>query len=202
VRELHAERTQLEMQLVVARVAVAGAVASEASVRSSLEVAHLPAEDRATTAETTAAAAATERDSLASRLALAKVKIKKLWAVAASAEEVAERAKTAAAATETAARDAAQAAAREKAALEARVSELERDLSTATTDLATTSRQFSQVTNQLQVVTEETTQLRDSNAKLSQDLDGESDDPLLFLSGSALDPCRRLIRRWWLQGRV
>jgi hypothetical protein len=39
--------------------------------------------------------------------------------------------------------------------LEARVSELERDLGTATTDLATTCRQFSQVTNQLQVVTEE-----------------------------------------------
>jgi hypothetical protein len=57
--------------------------------------------------------------------------------------------KTTAAATETAARDAAQAAAREKAVLEARVSDLERDLGTATTYLATTSGQFSQVTNQL-----------------------------------------------------
>jgi hypothetical protein len=33
--------------------------------------------------------------------------------------------------------------------LEARVSELERDLSTATTDLAMAGRQFSQVSNQL-----------------------------------------------------
>jgi 3-phenylpropionate/cinnamic acid dioxygenase small subunit len=56
-------------------------------------------------------------------------------------------ARTAAATTETAARDAALAAAREKAVLEARVSELERNLSMATTDLAKTSRQFSQVTN-------------------------------------------------------
>jgi hypothetical protein len=71
------------------------------------------------------------------RLLLAKAEVEKLRAAAASAEEAAERAKTAAAATETTAWDAAQAAAREKAALEARVSELERDLSTATTDLAT-----------------------------------------------------------------
>jgi uncharacterized protein YoxC len=40
-----------------------------------------------------------------------------------------------------------------------------------------TSHQFSQVTNQFQVVTEEAAQLRDSNVKLSQDLDGKSDDP-------------------------
>jgi chromosome segregation ATPase len=53
------------------------------------------------------------------------------------------------------------------------VSELERDLGTTTTDLATADRQFSQVTNQLQVVSEEATQLRKSNAKLSQDLEGE-----------------------------
>jgi hypothetical protein len=58
--------------------------------------------------------------------------------------------------------------------LEARVSELERDLGTATTDLATTGRQFSQVTNQHQVVTEEATQLRNNNVKLSWDLKGES----------------------------
>jgi hypothetical protein len=37
VRELRAERTQLEMQLVVARVAAAAAVASEASAWTSLE---------------------------------------------------------------------------------------------------------------------------------------------------------------------
>jgi hypothetical protein len=55
---------------------------------------------------------------------------------AASAEEVAEKAKTAAAITESAAREASQTAAREKAALEVKVSELESDLRTATTDLA------------------------------------------------------------------
>jgi hypothetical protein len=42
--------------------------------------------------------------------------------------------------------------------------------------LATTSRQFSQVTNQLQVATEEVSRLQDSNAKLSQDLDGKRED--------------------------
>jgi chromosome segregation ATPase len=186
------------MQLAVARVVAAGAVASEASARSSLEAVRQSAEDQATTTETAAAAAATERDSLASRLALAEAEIKKLQAATASTEKAAERAKTAAAATETAA----QAAAREKAVLEARVSELERDLGTATTDLATTSRQFSHVKNQLQVVTEEAAQLRDSHAKSSQDLDDKSDDPLFFLSGSAFAPCRGLIRRWWLQGRT
>jgi hypothetical protein len=40
--------------------------------------------------------------------------------------------------------------------------------------LATTGHKFSQVKNQLQVVTEEVAQLRDNNAKLSQDLEGES----------------------------
>jgi hypothetical protein len=45
------------------------------------------------------------------------------------------------------------------------------------TDLAVTSCQFSQVMNQLQVATEEASRLRDSNAKLSQDLEGESNDP-------------------------
>jgi hypothetical protein len=39
VRELRAKRTQLEMQLIVARVAAAGAVESEASARTSLEAA-------------------------------------------------------------------------------------------------------------------------------------------------------------------
>jgi hypothetical protein len=124
------------MQLVVARVVAVGAVASKASAQLSLEAARQSAEDRTTTAETAAAATATERDLLASRLALAEVEVEKLQAAAASTEEAAERAKTAAAATETAARDAAQAATREKAALEARMSELECDLSTATTDLA------------------------------------------------------------------
>jgi hypothetical protein len=65
VRQLRAERTQLEMQLVVAQVAAAGAVASETSARASLEAARQSTEDRAISAETSATAAATERDSLA-----------------------------------------------------------------------------------------------------------------------------------------
>jgi flagellar biosynthesis chaperone FliJ len=135
-------------------------------------------------------------------LALAEAEVEKLRAATTFAKEAAERAKTAAAVTETAAQDAAQAAAREKAMLEARVSELERDLGTATTDLVMTSHQFSQVTNQLQVVTEEAAQLQDSNAKLSQDLDSKSGDPLCFLSGSVLAPCRDLTHWLWLQGRA
>jgi hypothetical protein len=101
------------------------------------------AEDRATTAETATAAAATERDLLASRLALVEAEVEKLREATTSAEEAVERAKTTATATEAAIRDVAQAAAREKATLEARVLELEHDLSTATMDLATTSHQFS-----------------------------------------------------------
>jgi hypothetical protein len=104
-------------------------------------------EDHATTTETVAATAATERDSQASGLVLAGAEVEKLRAATTSVEEAAERAKSAAAATETAARDAAQAAAREKAVLKARVSELDRDLGTATTELATMGRQFSQDTN-------------------------------------------------------
>jgi phage-related minor tail protein len=99
----------------------------------------------ATAAQTATAVATTKRDSLASRLALTEAKVEKLCAAAASAEEAAERARTTAAATKTAARDTAQAVAHEKATLEARVSELERDLGTATMDLATVGRQFSQV---------------------------------------------------------
>jgi hypothetical protein len=88
--------------------------------RTSLEATRQSAKDRATTTQTAAAVAATERDSLASQLALAEAKVEKLRAAAVSAEEATERAKTTAAAIETAA----QAAAREKAELEARVSEL------------------------------------------------------------------------------
>jgi chromosome segregation ATPase len=134
-------------------------------------------EDRAISAETTTAAAVTERDSLASRLVLAESEIEKLRVAAASAEEAAERAKIAAATAETTAREASQTTAREKVSLEAKVLELESDLRTATTDLATMSRQFSQAMNQLQVVTEEASRLQNSNAKLSQDLEGKSDDP-------------------------
>jgi hypothetical protein len=53
-------------------------VAHETSARASLEAAHQSAEDRAISAETTAVTAITERDSLASRLALAEAKIEKL----------------------------------------------------------------------------------------------------------------------------
>jgi chromosome segregation ATPase len=162
-------------------------VASETSAQASLEAARQSAEDRAISAETAATAAATERDSLTSRLALGEDEIDKLRAATASAE-----AKTAVATAEAAAREASQTAAREKAALEAKVLELESDLRTATTNLAMTSRQFSQATNQLQVVTEEASRLQNSNAKLSQDLEGKLDDPR-FLSSSALASCRDLI---------
>jgi hypothetical protein len=52
------------------------------------------------------------------------------------------------------------------------------------------------------VVTEEVAQLRDTNAKLSQDLDGKSDDPLLSFFGSPLVPYRTLIHWPWLQDRA
>jgi chromosome segregation ATPase len=177
-------------------------VASEVSTRTSLEAARQSAKDRTTATQTAATTAATEQDSLASRLALAKAEVEKIHSAAASAEEAAERAKTATAATETATRDTAQAAALEKAALEARVLELERDLGTSTTDLATAGCKFSQVTNQLQVVSEEATQLRESNAKLSQDLEGElrSYYPSLFRSLPA--SCHILTCWSWLQGRA
>jgi uncharacterized protein YoxC len=61
------------------------------------------------------------------------------------------------------------------------VLELESDLRTATTALVTTSHQFSQATNQLQVATEEASRLRDSNAKLSQDLEGKWNDPPILV---------------------
>jgi FKBP-type peptidyl-prolyl cis-trans isomerase len=89
-------------------------------------------EDRATTAQSAAATAVTERDTLASRLALTEAEVEKLRAAATSAEEAVERAKTTATATEATARDAAQATAREKAALETKVADLERDLGTST----------------------------------------------------------------------
>jgi chromosome segregation ATPase len=139
---------------------------------------------------------------LASRLALAEAEVKKLRAAATSTEEADERAKIAAATTKTAAWDAAQAGACEKATLEAKVSELERDLSTATTYLAMAGRQFSQVTNQLQVVSEEATQLRESNTKLSQDLEGESRGLCLSLFRSPLASCHVLICWAWSQGRA
>jgi predicted nucleic acid-binding Zn-ribbon protein len=111
---------------------------------------------------------------LVSRVVLAEAEVEKLRAAVASIDEVADRAKTAAAATEAAAQDTTQFAAREKAMPQTKVADLECDLGTAAVDLATASRQFSQVTNQLQVVTEEATRLRESNVKLSKDLEGKS----------------------------
>jgi hypothetical protein len=77
------------MQLVMAQVAAAGAVVSETSARASLEAARQSAKDRAISAETAAATAVTERDSLASRLALVEAVMEKHRVVATSAEEVA-----------------------------------------------------------------------------------------------------------------
>jgi chromosome segregation ATPase len=184
------------MQLLVARMAAAAVVASEVSARTSLETARQSAEDHAITAQTAAAAVATEWDSLVSRLALTEAE--DLRAATASSIEAVEGARTTTAATETAAR----VAAREKATLEARVSELERDLGTATTDLATAGCQFSQVTNQLQVVFEEATRLRENNAKMSEDLVGESRGCFLSLSHSLLISCHVLTRWSWSQGRM
>jgi hypothetical protein len=92
--------------MVVARVAAAAAVASEATTRTTIEAAKQSVEDRATAAPFAAATTMTERDSLVMRLALAKAEIEKLWAAAASANEVAERATTTTVAAEAAARDA------------------------------------------------------------------------------------------------
>jgi hypothetical protein len=66
------------MQLVVARVAVAGVVESKTSVWASLEVPHQSVKDRSISVETVAVVAASERDSLATRLALAVAEIEKL----------------------------------------------------------------------------------------------------------------------------
>jgi chromosome segregation ATPase len=119
------------------------------------------------------------------RLALAEAEIEKLHDIVASTTEAAKRATAAAAAAaEATTRDAAQAAAQEKAALETKVADLEHDLATAGVDLMTANRQFSEVPNQLQVVSEEATRLRESNAKLLEDLEGESSrhflSPFLF----------------------
>jgi uncharacterized tellurite resistance protein B-like protein len=69
-------------------------------------------------------------------------------------------------------------------------------------NLAMAGRQFSQVTNQLQVVSEEATQLRESNTKLSRDLEGESRDRFLSLFHSLLVSCHALICWSWSQGRA
>jgi DNA anti-recombination protein RmuC len=86
--------------------------------------------------------------------------------------------------------------------LEARESELERDLGTATTDLATAGRQFSQVSNQLQEVSKEATRRRESNTKLSEDLEGESNGRFPSPSPSLSDSCHALTYQLPFQGRA
>jgi chromosome segregation ATPase len=162
------------MQLVVAQVAADAVIASEVSTWTTLEDAKQSAEGHATATQTTAAAAVTEQDALASRPALTEAEVEKLRAAVSSTEEAAERARNAAAAIEAAAQDTAQEATRKKVMLETKVLDLERDLGTTTVDLAVAGRQFSQVSNQLQEVSEEATRLRKNNAKLSKDLEGES----------------------------
>jgi hypothetical protein len=78
-------------------VAAAGAVATEASTRVSLEAARASVEDRTTAVETAAVTAATEGDLLVSKLAVAEAEVERLRAAAVSAEEMTERAKTGAA---------------------------------------------------------------------------------------------------------
>jgi chromosome segregation ATPase len=171
------------MQLVVTRVAAATAVASEVTTRTTLEATKQSAEDRATTALSVAATTTTERDALATRLALPEEEIERLWAAATFANEAAERDTTSFAAAEASARDVARAAAQEKA----EVTDLEWDLAAAGADLATANHQFSEVSTQLQVASEEVTRLREDDSKLSQGLDGESNKP--FFSPPLLLAC-------------
>jgi hypothetical protein len=127
------------MQLVVALVAATAVVVSEASARTSLEAARQCVEDRATAAQTATAAAASEQDSLTSRLAplrprsRSSVRSRRLL-------KRPRRGPRPTTATKIVAQDAAQAATREMATLEARVLEVERDLGMATMDLATAGR--------------------------------------------------------------
>jgi hypothetical protein len=71
------------MQLIVAQVVAAGAVATEASTWASLEAARASAVDRATATETPVATAATEQDSLASKLVVNEAEVKRLRVAAA-----------------------------------------------------------------------------------------------------------------------
>jgi hypothetical protein len=93
------------MQLVVAQVVTTAVVASEVSTQTTLEATKQSAEDRAAAAQSAAATVVTERNALASRLALAEAEVEKLHAAVASVDDAGERARTAA--TEAAARDAA-----------------------------------------------------------------------------------------------
>jgi hypothetical protein len=87
------------MQVVMAQVAATTTVASKALTRTTLEAAKQSVEDCAIAAQSAAAIAVTERDVLASRLALTEAEVEKLHAAAMSTEEAAKRAKTATAAT-------------------------------------------------------------------------------------------------------
>jgi hypothetical protein len=60
--------------------------------------------------------------------------------------------------------------------------------------MSSAGRQFSQVSNQLQVVSEEVTRLRESNAKLSEDLEGDLRGCFPSSSPSPPVSCRILIR--------
>jgi hypothetical protein len=71
-------------------VAAATVVVSEATTRTTLEATKLSTKDRATTAQSAAATATTERDALATRLAQAEVEIEKLQAAVTSANEAAD----------------------------------------------------------------------------------------------------------------
>jgi uncharacterized phage infection (PIP) family protein YhgE len=149
------------MQLVVARVAAAAAVASEVSSRTALEATKQSAEDRVTSTQA-AATTTTEWDSLAMRLAQAEAEIEELRATVATANNTTEKATTATAI----AWDATQTTAQEKTTLEAKVAELDHDLGTTGSDLRTVNQHFSEVTNRLQVVSDEVTRLWEVNSKL------------------------------------
>jgi chromosome segregation ATPase len=143
IGELRAEKTQMDMQLVVARLAATGVVANEASSRAALEATVKSVEDRATAAEATTASAVMERESLETRLAQAEAKIKELRASTMTANKAAERATVTVTAAEAAAQTAACAATQEKTTLKSKVAGLERDLATAGADLRMANKQFS-----------------------------------------------------------
>jgi hypothetical protein len=111
VDELREKRAQLEMRLVVARVATAVAVVSEASTRAALEIVKQFVKDRATAAQAAAASATMERDSLAAGLAQAEAEVKELRATVVTMNAAADKATATTTTREAAAWDAAQTAA-------------------------------------------------------------------------------------------
>jgi hypothetical protein len=111
VDELREKRAQLEMRLVVARVATAVAVVSEASTRAALLIVKQFVKDRATAAQAAAASATMERDSLAAGLAQAEAEVKELRATVVTMNAAADKATATTTTREAAAWDAAQTAA-------------------------------------------------------------------------------------------